>query len=437
MGIRESLISQDEATNKQRYEELLACYDSRTILVPEEAFSNKDEDDDAIRRRVTDRPVVFQAKSDQYVLQDKRYHPSGMFDISSDAINDIEEKGKDTGEPLHDAKGNCNQLQQVELSFECRPYSEIAKNALVSYGGKVHLINSGGRVNMGQPKDRNSFVNMAYYVGCVGARFEKPGYMEEAYLHEGDLTSLSESPSTEMEKTKQFAQTLYGSSSSDNLYEYTVEDNGKEQSKKLNLERYKQRMRMTIIPFLKYAESVGEKEQKQIYIHAVGLGTGMWAPGGDENTVAITKLETIQMNIYVEYMNANRGNTRIKYIDLSYFFHKENLPVDVGNVFISKNNPFSVIKKRRSGEDINIIDENLMIVAMYAWDGYSFPGNEYWLESLAASGDPAAASCSTIPIVHNALIPDPHGVKEIQVRRFAVNVELMKKMVSQRSEIQY
>ena len=38
---------------------------------------------------------------------------------------------------------------------------------------------------------------------------------------------------------------------------------------------------------------------------------------------------------------------------------------------------------------------------MFAWDGNSYVGNEYWRGMLSASGDPAAACCSFIPELLN------------------------------------
>ena len=46
-------------------------------------------------------------------------------------------------------------------------------------------------------------------------------------------------------------------------------------------------------------------------------------------------------------------------------------------------------------------DEGKLVVAMFAWDGNSFVGNEYWDGLLSASGDPAAAACSNIPELLN------------------------------------
>lgn len=58
-----------------------------------------------------------------------------------------------------------------------------------------------------------------------------------------------------------------------------------------------------------------------------------------------------------------------------------------------------------------------LLVAQYAWDGNAWPGNEFWWPGRAqwdASGDPAAACCSTIGELQNPYI-NPTMLKNIQV----------------------
>lgn len=60
------------------------------------------------------------------------------------------------------------------------------------------------------------------------------------------------------------------------------------------------------------------------------------------------------------------------------------------------------VNKRAPSEKLE--DESLLLVVSYAWDGNSYPGNEFWVGSLSASGDPAAACSTTIAELHNVEI---------------------------------
>lgn len=60
------------------------------------------------------------------------------------------------------------------------------------------------------------------------------------------------------------------------------------------------------------------------------------------------------------------------------------------------------------------LESDELLVLSYAWDGNAFPGNEYWVGSLFASGDPAAACMSQVAELHNPLV-NPAFVERIRV----------------------
>ncbi len=70
--------------------------------------------------------------------------------------------------------------------------------------------------------------------------------------------------------------------------------------------------------------------------------------------------------------------------------------------------------RRNPAEKFGEGEDGQLLVLSYAWDGNAFPGNEYWVGSLSASGDPAAACMSTIGELHNPLV-NPDFLKRIKV----------------------
>jgi len=160
----------------------------------------------------------------------------------------------------------------------------------------------------------------------------------------------------------------------------------------INHHVYKLRIRLIIEPFLAEANERAKAVNKRGYIHAIGLGLGVWQICPDQANWMV--------EVYSNLLSTGDYDF-IDIIDFSWF-------PDSAKTFIEpviprrnkeNNQPIEIrFSKRDPAEKL---EDQYILIAMYAWDGNSYPGNEYWRGMLHASGDPAAACCSTIAELQN------------------------------------
>ncbi len=345
---------------------------------------------DFIDRLLVNRPLMFLGRSDKYLLRDGKTRGAGGFeDIGTD-----KEKA-----PL---------LLKDYLS-----YDEMAIAALLGVSTPTFFINKGDRNNGGILGDQGTFQEEGVYIGLVGARFEKPGVMEYSHMlldssqnkpENGYGQNPADSPKARLLK---IWANFYGLPYFKTFQEAQQDTTGRYQSISggrylLDTQAYKKRLAMVLEPFFYDANRRGEQYQQDVYCHMVGLGIGVWAV---DNTVQ----EKLFFETCVTILQKNKF-PRIKDVDFSWFntlSANRAGKLDGINLKISKRDPAAKL----TGPN----DANKLLVAMYAWDGNAYPGNEYWVRDLGASGDPAAACCSTIAELQNPLINDNVSHKTLRM----------------------
>ena len=181
----------------------------------------------------------------------------------------------------------------------------------------------------------------------------------------------------------------------------------------LDRQMFSDRIRISMELFLFDADRRAEEYKKAnntksgAFCHIVGLGTGVWSFSKSE-----------QDRIIVHVTRDIVRNTHLPNVDKIYFawMHADCMTVSEDNpqsIFgdekfvMDKSNAHKIdieIGRRNPADPLTGAYKDCLNVSMYAWDSNSFPGNEYYLGMLSASGDPAAASCSTISYVQNSEI---------------------------------
>lgn len=342
-----------------------------------------------IQRLLTKRPISFLLPSDTYLLRDGQKGDGGFEFI-----------GKD------------NEKKPLVLE-DYISYDEMQISALLGISVPTYFINNGSRDNNGMAGKRGNFEQEGIYIGLVGARFERPDINGSLGLMEWQHMIITEEQNTEKNgyglnlknilsnpllslwsKFYGFNFPTFDEAKKDKTGKYIAFDNNK---KFFNINVYKERMRLVIEPFLIDSNKRGKEQNKKVYVHAVGLGTGAWAINEIKE-----KQEKIMLRVFFEAVQI-LDLPNISDIDFSWFNTKIN-EMKNGQVLSGKNNIKIHYSKRNPADKLLSENEGKLLVASYAWDGNSYPGNEYWLGMLSASGDPAAACCSSISELQNPQI---------------------------------
>jgi hypothetical protein len=287
-----------------------------------------------------------------------------------------------------DRIGKNDETQNEYLFLEdYLSYDEIMLSSLIGVSGPSFFINDGRRGNSGRRATAGSFEPKGIIVGLVGSRFERLDRMDSMFVLNNDRTP------------RQHPELM-------NIF-YDFFGQKKNLAVNFDPDMYIARIRITADILLHEANARAKAVGKKAHVYVVGLGLGVWGVG-DQQTILYVKafLESLQQ---LSDSLSNLGTLEFAWIKNPFDWDQQLLTFGtqqkITDVRFSKRNP---------AEKLQGTDADNLLVISYAWDGNSFPGNEYWIGSLAATGDPAAACMSTISELHNPMI-NPGFLNHIEV----------------------
>jgi hypothetical protein len=303
-------------------------------------------------------------------------------------------------------------------------YNEMLLSEQLGVSSPTWFINSGGRYNRGVPGESGTFQEDGIYCGFIGARFERSFVMGSSLFlitpdqnteqnNFGKAASLDSSNKRAAVFT--FFAKQYGMEYLPTFEEVTAIAAEKPNTYLnlgfgfLNVDAYASRMRISYLLYLLEANERARIAGKKAYLRFVGLGLGAWAIAPVQGDIIVQSIEQLLRENSLPW---------IATVDFSWFAGVEALKcgtaqqrTDVGTfenrgvILDREGHSIEVCFTASNPADkLNGNDAQKLLVAQYAWDSNSWPGNEYWIGALQASGDPAAACCSGIAELQNPLM---------------------------------
>ncbi|KAI9224890.1 hypothetical protein BC828DRAFT_394968 [Blastocladiella britannica] len=353
-----------------------------SLLPAVTAFYAQMDRSDLIARLIRDRPLVFYSPADKTLTRDGTSLPVGV------------EHWKSVGTTDASVTDGMLPLTQY-LSYE-----EIAMAAMLCVSSPTVFINDGHRRNRGKlGEDPSTFERFGILVAAVGCRCKIADEMESRVIQLQSWSSNSDHPDPERPEWTLF----YGPPTAEDGYDATAGG--------LHAERYMRRMQATFAVLIWEADDRAREyattHPNGAVLRVVGLGLGVWSIGGDAQTA-------YYLSALLDAIRNSRA-TRLAVVDVCW------IPVPTGVTVPTRlvTAAGSEIRIQFSSHDhasrLDREDEGKLLVATFAWDGNSFPGNEYWQGSLTTSGDPAAAACSTIAELQNTLVNAGFETRQVVV----------------------